>query len=142
MNFVCLLQKEKRRPVTKMHFALIPLLLVALTVIPAEIFTTQTAHANGYPVLHVTVNEPNIQAVKLSFKDINGNIVSPCILLEVASRPDTEINYYIQPNTLQHVIIYVYDSPINQLHPCDGPEDPLHHKEGDVDGSSDVTVVI
>src|SRR5690242_9701762 len=98
MNFVCLLQKEKRRPVTKMHFALIQLLLVALTVIPAEIFITQTAHAGpyGYPVLHVTVNEPNIQAVKLSFKGINGNLGSPCALLEVKSRPDTEINYYIQ----------------------------------------------
>jgi hypothetical protein len=128
----------------KLSFAVIPLLLIAITVISTETFTTQTAHAgaNGSPVFHVTVNEPNIQAVKLSFKDINGNIVSPCVLLEVKSRPDTEINYYIQPDTKQHIIISAYVSPIDQLHPCDGLEDQLYHREGDVDGLSDVTVVI
>ena len=128
----------------KLSFTVIPLLLIAITVISTEAFTTQTAHAgpNGYPVFHVTVNEPNIQAVKVSFIDINGNIVSPCALLEVRSRPDTEINYYIRPNTKQHIIISAYVSPSDQLHPFDGPEEQLYHREGDVDGLSDVTVVI
>ena len=128
----------------KIIFTLAAPLLIAFTIIFAHPLATQTAHAtNGVPFLHITVNEPDIQAVQLSFHDLNGNQVNPCVLLTNSSRPNTEINYAVQPNATQWIGVYAFTFPINQSSPCSNSPSETYSRVTEINvGSSDVTVTI